>query len=88
MYMVQISANISNETKENMERYSTAYGVKKGFLIENALEHYLQALQEIPEEFIVPTKIVLSDESFQQVTEMMEHPPKPDDALKELMRGR
>ncbi|OQX58258.1 MAG: hypothetical protein B5M52_05775 [Helicobacteraceae bacterium 4484_230] len=85
--MVQISANISDETKESMEHYSATYGVKKGFLIESALEHYLQALQEIPGEFIVPTKIVLSDASFLQVSELVERSPEPTDALKELMHG-
>ena len=63
----QISAYISDETQANMEHYSATYGVKKGFLIENALNHYLQALYEIPEEFIIPTKLVLSEEGFEKV---------------------
>ena len=83
----QISAYISDETKNTMEHYSTTYGVKKGFLIENALDHYLQALYEIPEEFIVPAKIVLDDESFDKVADIMENPPKPTKALMELMKG-
>lgn len=85
--MTQVSGYISNETKANMEYYSATYGIKKGFLIETALNHYLQVLREIPEEFIVPTKIVLSADSFAKVLEMIENPPEPTDALKELMRG-
>ncbi len=83
----QISAYISNETQENMEHYSATYGVKKGFLIENALDHYLQALYEIPEEFIIPSKLVLSDKTFQMIIDMMENPPEPTQALIDLMRS-
>jgi len=82
----QISAYISSETQASMEHYSATYGVKKGFLIENALDHYLQALYAIPEEFIIPTKLVLTDESFQMVVEMMENPAEPTQALKDLMQ--
>ncbi len=82
----QISAYISDDTQKNMEHYSEIYGVKKGFLIENAIDHYLQALYEIPEEFIIPSKIVLSDESSKKVMDMVENPPEPTEALKELMK--
>ncbi len=84
---LQISAYISDETKHEMEHYSATYGVKKGYIIENALNFYLQALYEIPQEFIVPTRITLSDDSFDKVAEMVESSSKPTEALKELMRG-
>ncbi len=84
---VQISAYVADETKENMEQYSAMHGIKKGFLIENALDHYLQALQEIPTEFIVPNKLILSDASFQEFSTMLESTEEPTEALKELMRG-
>jgi len=82
----QISAYISNETQASMEHYSATYGVKKAFLIENALDHYLQALHAIPEEFIIPSKIVLTKKSFDMVVDMMEKPPEPTEALIELMQ--
>jgi len=82
----QISAYISNETQANMEYYSATYGVKKAFLIENALNHYLQALYEIPQEFIIPSKITLSKESFEKVMDMIENPPEPTEALRDLMK--
>ena len=82
----QISAYISDETQANMEHYSATYGVKKGFLIENALNHYMQALYEIPEEFIVPTHLVLNEESFEKVINSIENPPEPTEALIDLMR--
>lgn len=82
----QVSAYISNETKINLERYSATHGIKKGFLIENAINHYIQALESIPSEFIVPTNIVLSKESFEWVMEMNKNPPEPTQALIDLMR--
>jgi len=82
----QISAYISNETKANLEKYSVMNGIKKGFLIENAINHYIQALESIPSEFIVPTNIVLSKESFEWVMEMNKNPPEPTQALIDLMR--
>lgn len=84
----QISAYISNETKASMEHYSATYGVKKGYLIENALNHYLQSLYEIPEEFIIPSQLVLSETSFQKVMDMMENPPEPTQALIDLMNSK
>ena len=83
----QVSAYISNETKINLEHYSTTHGIKKGFLIENALNHYLQALEAISEEFIIPTSIVLSGASFDKVMETIENPPEPTQALIDLMKN-
>jgi len=40
--LTQISANISVETKERMEQYVRAHGVKRSHLIETALQR-LQA---------------------------------------------
>ena len=84
---LQISAYVSDETKNDMEHYSAIYGVKKGYIIENAIEHYLQALHEIPQEFIVPAKMTLSDESFEKLVQSAENPQKPTDMLKGLMGG-
>jgi hypothetical protein len=44
----QISAYISEATKQEVERYANAHGVKKGHLVEEALLHHLQALRELP----------------------------------------
>jgi hypothetical protein len=58
MHTSQISASISDETRERLERYVRARGVKKGFVIEQALLHHLQALSELPEEVVVPARLV------------------------------
>ncbi len=81
---VQISAYISDATKERFEAYSIAHGLKKAFLIENALDLYLNALEEIPAQFIDQQKIVVSDESFKQIQKLQNN--EPTEALKTLMQ--
>ncbi len=86
MSATQISAYISNETKALVENYSKKSGVKKGFLIEEALLHHLQALKELPTDIIIPAKLTLTEKSMGQVIDALENPPKPTKALKTLMR--
>lgn len=85
MSATQISAYISEATKEQVESYVKRRGVKKGFLIEEALQHYLQALREIPEDVIIPTRIVVSENSMEQIADLLESDAEPSTALKELM---
>ena len=82
----QISAYISDETKENLERYSEVHSINKDFLIENAINYYIQVLASIPSEFIIPPNMVLSKEFFEKIMEMTENPPEPTQALIDLMR--
>ena len=83
---VQISAYISDETKAKLERYSEDYGIKKGYIVEHALEHYLQALYEIPESFVLPAHLEIDEASYDRVLKRLETPQKPTEALRELMR--
>jgi DNA invertase Pin-like site-specific DNA recombinase len=50
----QISASVSKETEKLLDAYTRKRGIKKSFVIEQALRHHLLAADEIPEEFIVP----------------------------------
>ena len=87
MSATQISAYISNETKSLVEAYSKKSGVKKGFLIEDALLHHLQALKEFPLDVIIPAKITLTEDSMEQLVDIMNNPPSPTDRLKQLMHN-
>ncbi len=80
----QISANISSETKERMERYVRTHGVKKSHLIETALLHHLSALDEIPADIRIPPVLELSRESGERVLERLANPPAPTAAMKAL----
>ena len=83
----QISAPISKETKELLERQAKVTGVKKGHLIESALRYHLRALQELPADVLVPARIVLTHRSFAQMVERLRSPGKPTKELRDLMRG-
>ncbi len=85
MTTTQISAYISKSTKEQVEAYVKSRGVKKGFLIEEALLHHLKVLKEIPEDIVIPARLVLSKKSMEQVAELLESDQKPSKALKALM---
>ncbi len=84
---MQISAEISNGTKQLLERYSRAHGVKKQFLIESALLHHLQALEELPASVIIPLRIVVSAASGRKIAVLLNKRQKPTRALVELMHG-
>ena len=84
----QISAHISEQTKELVERYAGAHGVKKGALVEQALLHHLQALRELPADLIIPPRLELSEPSFARVAALTAKPRKPAKALRALMAGK
>ena len=56
----QISAPISQETKDLLEKHVKATGIKKGHLIESALRYHLRALHELPADALVPARLVLT----------------------------
>jgi hypothetical protein len=88
MAETQISAYISEATKEQVERYADAHGVKKGHLVEEALLHHLQALRELPTDIVIPPRLTVSTRSFKAVAEAVKKPRKPTKAMRELMAGK
>jgi len=84
----QISAFISDEAKEQLERYADAHGVKKGALVEQALLHHLLALRELPADVVIPPRVKVTPESFAKVIDLIERPRKPTKAMRKLMVGK
>jgi predicted transcriptional regulator len=82
----QVSAYISEETKAEVDAYVKRRGVKKAYLIEQALQHHLQALREIPEDLIIPSRLVLTAEAMAQIAERITQGEQPTEALKTLFR--
>ncbi len=80
----QISANISSETRELLERYVAAHGVKKSHLIETALLHHLRALDAIPADLVIPPVIHVSRETGKAILDRIENPAPPTAAMREL----
>lgn len=81
----QISALVSRTTKELLERHVRATGVKKGHLVEQALRHHLQALQELPADIVVHPKLVVTRKSGEAILKQIEK-GKSSSALRRLMR--
>lgn len=84
----QISATISSATKEELDRFSESHGLKKNYVVEQALLFFMKARRELPDEALIPARIVLDDEAFDRIAALVEQPPAPPKALRELMRGR
>ncbi len=80
----QISAIISDETKERLEKYARANGLKKGYLIETALLHHLEAMENLPQEVIIPANLTVSQEVFADLIALVENPAEPTDAMRAL----
>lgn len=84
----QISANISRQTKQMLDTYVRRRGIKKSFVIEQALRHHLAALNEIPEEYIIPPVVRVSAASMRAVADLLESPPPPTRDMRRLMGGK
>lgn len=82
----QISGTISSITKERLERFCESRGLKKNFVVEQALLLFMEARREVPEEAFTPTRIVLEDKSFDHVTDLLTNPPPLNEALRNLTR--
>ena len=80
----QVSAYISMTTKERLDQYVDRHGLKKAAVVENALLHHLLALEELPLDLVIPARIVVSPESFEQVAASIQHPEPPTEAMKAL----
>lgn len=83
----QISATISEATKERLDRFTERHGLKKNFVVEQALLYFMEARRELPDEAFVPARLVLAGEGFDRVAELVANPPAPTKGLRELMRG-
>jgi len=83
----QISAIVSASTRDLLDRHSRRTGIKKSRLIEDAIRHHLAALSEFPEEFVIPTRLVVSNDDFKKL-ESTTRAGRPNKALRALMRSR
>jgi len=84
----QISATVSASTREKLDRFTESRGLKKNFVIEQALLYFMEARRDLPDEALIPTRLVLDDDSFDRVAQLIENPRPPTDALRKLMRGQ
>ena len=83
----QVSATISAATKDKLDRFTEQLGLKKNFVVEQALLFFMESRRELPDEAFVPTRLVLDDELFDELVARLEAPGAPTDRLVGLMRG-
>jgi len=50
----QVSASISPATKEKLDRFTESRGLKKNFVVEQALLFFMDARRELPDEALCP----------------------------------
>lgn len=83
----QVSATISAATKDKLDRFAEQLGLKKNWVVEQALLYFMESRRELPDEAFVPTRLVLDDERFDELVARLDAPGAPTDRLVELMRG-
>ena len=84
----QISAHIAESTSAELDRYVDARGLKKGYVIEQALQHHLRALRELPPDVILPPRLVVSADTAAHLADRMENPRKPTPAMRALFQKK
>jgi uncharacterized protein (DUF1778 family) len=84
----RISATISAATKEKLDRFAERHGLKRNFVVEQALLFFMEARRELPDEALVPARLVLDDKAFERIVELVTSPAAPAPALRALMRGK
>jgi hypothetical protein len=84
----QISATVSVATKEKLDRFTESHGLKKNFVVEQALLYFMEARRELPDEALVPARMVVEDKVFDRIVDLIESPRQPTKALRELLRGQ
>ncbi|MEN9577166.1 MAG: hypothetical protein RJA70_175 [Pseudomonadota bacterium] len=82
----QISATVSAATKERLDRFTEGHGLKKNFVVEQALLFFMDARRELPDEALIPARLLLDDKAFDRVLRQLEDAATPTEALRELMR--
>jgi hypothetical protein len=83
----QISAEISEETKSRFEAYTDAHGLKKGYVVEQALLYHLQAMRELPADVIIPPRVVITPESMDELATRFQRSTGPTAAMTALRSG-
>lgn len=84
----QISATVSAATKEKLDRFSENHGLKKNYVVEQALLYFMEARRELPDEALIPSRLVLEDKAFDRLLAKLGQPAAPTKALRELMRDK
>ena len=83
----EVSATISVTTKEKFDLFTEQFGLKKNFVVEQALLFFMESRRELPDEAFVPMRLVIADKRFDELLARLDGAAAPTDRLVELMRG-
>ncbi|WP_456480210.1 hypothetical protein [Nautilia sp.] len=81
MSMISFYTQLEEENKIKLDRLSSLKGLKKNFIINEALKMYFDTLQEIPEEYIIKP-IYVNEKEFERIKNLE---VKPTESLKRLL---
>lgn len=84
----QVSATISASTEEALDLFTERRGLEKNLVVEQPLLLYLAARSELPDDALIPARLVLDLDGFDRLVALIETPPEPTQALRDLMHGR
>ena len=84
----RVSVTISQATKERLDRFTEEHELETDSVVEQALLSFIEARRELPDEALVPACVMLEDEAFDRLAELLTNPPAPTPALRKLMRCR
>jgi hypothetical protein len=84
----QISGRVPGELKDQFDALVARKGLRKEFVLADALRHHLRALEELPVEYLIPTRMVLTAASSRVLAASLLHPLKPSAELKTLFRNK
>src|SRR5689334_21324269 len=69
----RISTCIAASTKNLVEQYAEVHGVKKSYLVEQALLHHLRARRELPADILIPPRIMMVKKSYLVEQALLHH---------------
>ncbi len=84
----QISAHIAASTSSELDQYVEARGLKKGYVIEQAIRHHLRALRELPPDVIIPPRLIVNAETGAHLADRMERPRAATPAMRALFEKK
>ena len=80
----QISALVSTTTRDLLNKYVRQAGIKKGYLVEQALLHHLQALDNLPAEYVIHPRLTVSRQTGEEILRAAAS-AEPTPALRRLL---
>jgi len=81
MGMVSFYTQLEEENKIKLDKLSSLKGLKKNFIINEALKMYFDSLKEIPEEYIIKP-IYVDEQEFERIKDLE---VKPTESLIKLL---